>query len=194
MKIVFATHNKNKLKEVQAFLPDNIQLISLEEINCNEPIEETEETLEGNAAIKADYVFENYGYPCFADDTGLEVDALNGAPGVYSARYAGEEATDADNRKKLLESMHEEINKSARFRTVIALRLNSEKIIYFDGICKGSILNSERGESGFGYDAIFQPEGFDKSFAEMNLEAKNKISHRGKAIEKLTTYFKTNPF
>lgn len=194
MKIVFATHNKNKLKEVQAFLPDNIQLISLEEINCNEPIEETEETLEGNAAIKADYVFENYGYPCFADDTGLEVDALNGAPGVYSARYAGEEATDADNRKKLLESMHEEINKSARFRTVIALRLNSEKIIYFDGICKGNILNSERGESGFGYDAIFQPEGFDKSFAEMNLEDKNKISHRGKAIEKLTTYFKTNPF
>lgn len=193
MKIVFATHNKNKLKEVQASFPDTIQLISLKEINCNEPIEETENTLEGNAAIKADYVFEKYGYPCFADDTGLEVDALNGAPGVYSARYAGEEATDAENRIKLLESMRDQTDKSAQFRTVVALKLSHDKIVYFDGICKGSILDSERGESGFGYDSVFQPEDFKESFAEMDIETKNEISHRGKAIEKLAAYFKENP-
>lgn len=190
MKIVFATHNKNKLKEVQAFLPDSIKLVSLEEINCNEPIEETENTLEGNATIKADYVFEKYGYPCFADDTGLEVDALNGAPGVYSARYAGENATDADNRKKLLESMQDKSDKSARFRTVIALRLNHNKIIYFQGICKGNILDSEQGKSGFGYDSIFQAEDFERSFAEMDLDTKNEISHRGKAIKKLVAYLR----
>lgn len=193
MKIVFATHNKNKLKEVQAFLPDNIQLISLEDIDCNEPIEETEKTLEGNAALKANYVFEKYGYPCFADDTGLEVDALNGEPGVYSARYAGEEATDADNRKKLLETMSDLSNKDARFRTVIALRLSAEKILYFEGVCNGEILEAERGAKGFGYDAIFQPEGFNKSFAEMDLDVKNKISHRGKAIKDLANYFQNHP-
>lgn len=193
MKIVFATHNKNKLKEVQAFLPDSIQLISLEDLDCNEPIEETEETLEGNAALKANYVFEKYGYPCFADDTGLEVDALNGEPGVYSARYAGEEATDADNRKKLLESMSVVSNKDARFRTVIALRLSAETILYFEGICKGEILEAERGTEGFGYDAIFQPKNANKSFAEMDLEAKNKISHRGKAIRDLANYFQKHP-
>lgn len=192
MKIVFATHNKNKLKEVQASLPDSIQLVSLEEINCNEPIEETENTLEGNAAIKADYVFNKYGYPCFADDTGLEVDVLNGAPGVYSARFAGENATDADNRKKLLKSMRQESNKSAQFRTVIALRLSADKLIYLDGICKGEILDTECGSLGFGYDSIFQPEGFDISFAQMDLGTKNEISHRGKAIKKLAAYFKTN--
>lgn len=194
MKIVFATHNKNKLKEVQASLPDTIQVISLEDINCNEPIEETANTLEGNAAIKADYVFEKYGYPCFADDTGLEVDALNGAPGVYSARYAGEEATDADNRKELLHNMQDKSDKSAQFRTLIALRLTQEKIVYFEGSCKGEVLTAERGEKGFGYDSIFKPEGFDSSFAEMALETKNEISHRGKAIKELAGYFKDNLF
>lgn len=188
MKIVFATHNKNKLKEVQAFLPDNIKLISLEDIDCNEPIEETEETLQGNAALKANYVFKKYGYPCFADDTGLEVDALNGEPGVYSARYAGEEATDADNRKKLLQTMADQFNKVARFRTVIALRLSADTILYFEGTCNGEILEAERGAEGFGYDAVFQPAGFNKSFAEMDLDAKNKISHRGKAIRNLANY------
>ena len=189
MKIVFATHNKNKLKEVQGFLPDTIELLSLEDIDCTEPIDETETTLEGNAALKANYVFEKYGYPCFADDTGLEVEALNGKPGVYSARYAGEDATDADNRKKLLEDMADSSNKEARFRTVIALRLSKEELLYFEGICKGTILDAERGTEGFGYDAIFQPEGLDKSFAEMNLRAKNAISHRGKAIQHLARYF-----
>lgn len=193
MKIVFATHNKNKLKEVQAFLPESIKLISLEDIDCTEPIDETENTLEGNAALKANYVFEKYGYPCFADDTGLEVDALEGRPGVYSARYAGENATDADNRKRLLEDMAKNTNKEARFRTVIALRLSAEDIYYFEGVCNGIILNEERGKNGFGYDPIFQPNGFDKSFAEMDLEAKNKISHRGKAIRHLANHFKHNP-
>ena len=192
MKIVFATHNKNKLKEVQGFLPDTIELLSLEDIDCKEPIEETETTLEGNAALKANYVFEKYGYPCFADDTGLEVDSLNGKPGVYSARYAGEDATDADNRKKLLEDMANMSNKEARFRTVIALRLSEDKILYFEGICNGKILDTDRGEQGFGYDAIFQPIGFEKSFAEMSLGAKNEISHRGKAIKHLARYFKDN--
>src|SRR5690554_3563787 len=127
MKIVFATHNKNKLKEVQASLPKGIKLISLADIGCNEPIEETENTLEGNAALKANYVFEKYGYPCFADDTGLEVDALDGKPGIYSARFAGANATDADNRKKLLEEMSNTSNKTARFRTVIALQLSKKE-------------------------------------------------------------------
>lgn len=192
MKIVFATHNKNKLKEVQAFLPDNIKLISLEDIDCNEPIKETEETLQGNAALKANYVFEKYGYPCFADDTGLEVVALNGKPGVYSARYAGEEATDAENRKKLLQTMANHSNKDARFRTVIALRLSADTILYFEGVCNGEILEAERGTEGFGYDAIFQPKSANKSFAEMDLTMKNKISHRGKAILKLSNYFQTH--
>lgn len=193
MKIVFATHNKNKLKEVQASLPKEIKLISLEDIGCNEPIEETESTLEANAALKANYVFEKYGYPCFADDTGLEVDALDGKPGVYSARYAGENATDADNRRKLLKDLANISNKKARFRTVIALRLSKEDIEYFEGICKGEILEAERGEQGFGYDSIFRPKGYDESFAEMDLEAKNKISHRGKAIKLLVSYFKNKP-
>lgn len=193
MKIVFATHNKNKLKEVQASLPKEIKLISLKDIGCNEPIEETESTLEANAALKANYVFEKYGYPCFADDTGLEVDALDGKPGVYSARYAGENATDADNRRKLLKDLANISNKKARFRTVIALRLSKEDIEYFEGICKGEILEAERGEQGFGYDSIFRPKGYDESFAEMDLEAKNKISHRGKAIKLLASYFKNKP-
>lgn len=193
MKIVFATHNKNKLKEVQASLPKEIKLISLEDIGCNEPIEETESTLEANAALKANYVFEKYGYPCFADDTGLEVEALDGKPGVYSARYAGENATDVDNRRKLLKDLANISNKKARFRTVIALRLSKEDIEYFEGICKGEILEAERGEQGFGYDSIFRPKSYDKSFAEMDLEAKNKISHRGKAIKLLASYFKNKP-
>lgn len=189
MKIVFATHNKNKLKEVKAFLPNNIELVSLDEIGCYEDIEETENTLEGNARLKADYIFENYGYACFADDTGLEVNALNGAPGVYSARYAGENAKDADNRKKLLETMQGISDTSARFRTIIALRLSKNEIHYFEGICEGEILKEERGENGFGYDPIFQPTGYTISFAEMELQEKNTISHRTKAIDVLVKFF-----
>lgn len=193
MKIVFATHNANKLKEVQAAMPKEIQLVSLADINCLEPIEETEETLEGNAKLKADYVFQHYGFPCFADDTGLEVLALDNAPGVYSARYAGEEATDQDNRTKLLKSMHDITDKTAKFRTSIALRLDKDTIHFFEGTCKGSILEAERGDKGFGYDSIFQPEGYSISFAEMPLASKNQISHRGKAIKELAAYFKANP-
>lgn len=193
MKIVFATHNKNKFYEVQNSLPEGIQLMSLEEINCHEPIEETGTTLEANARIKADYLFEKYEFPCFADDTGLEVKALKGAPGVYSARYARENASDEENRIKLMKNMQEFSDTSAQFRTLIALRLNAEEILYFEGVCKGVILREERGENGFGYDAIFQPDGFEESFAEMDLNTKNTISHRGKAIKKLAAYFKQHP-
>jgi len=189
MKIVFATHNNHKLKEVRAFLPSHIEVISLNELGCFEAIEETANTLEGNAQIKADFVYEKYGIACFADDTGLEVKALDGAPGVYSARFAGENATDKENRKKILKQMLHKTDTSAQFRTVIALRLSKKEIHFFEGICEGEILNNEQGENGFGYDSIFMPKGYDRSFAEMDLNHKNKISHRGKAIRLLSDYF-----
>lgn len=186
MKIVFATHNKNKLKEVAALLPA-IELISLEDIECFEDIPETATTLHGNAQIKADYITKKYGYNCFADDTGLEVSALNGAPGVYSARYAGIVCNTQKNMEKLLNELKDKINRSAQFKTVICLNFSGQQL-FFEGVCKGQILNIQTGEQGFGYDPIFQPDGFDKSFAEMSMNEKSSISHRGRAIEKLITF------
>ncbi len=187
MKIVFATNNKNKVKEVQALLPKSIQLLSLKEIGCFEEIEETETTLKGNAKLKADYITKKYGYDCFADDTGLEVDALNGAPGVYSARYAGDDSNSKKNMQKLLKELTSATNRKAQFQTVITLNLRGKQY-FFEGICKGEILPKKSGASGFGYDPIFKPQGYDISFAEMTLEEKGKISHRGKAVAKLVLF------
>lgn len=189
MKLVFATNNLNKLAEVQKMLPASIELLSLKDINCFDDIEETANTLEGNAKIKANYITEKFGYNCFADDTGLEVEALNGAPGVYSARYAGEPANSEKNMAKLLDSLQTVINKKAQFRTAVCLNIHNEQFL-FEGICEGEILTKKQGEKGFGYDPIFQPLGFEQSFAEMAAEEKNKISHRGLAILKLVTFLK----
>ena len=187
MKLVFATNNKDKVKEIKALLDDSIELLSLEDIGCTENIEETENTLEGNAKLKADYVTKKFGYDCFADDTGLEVEALDGAPGVYSARYAGENVTYDDNVQKMLKEMRDQSNRKAQFRTVIALNTGGKQYL-FEGICKGDILKIKRGKEGFGYDPIFQPRGFNKSFAEMSLEEKGLISHRGLATKKLVDF------
>ena len=187
MKIVFATNNKHKLEEVKDLLPKEIEVLTLNEIKCYEDIEETAETLKGNAKIKSDHVKIHYGFDCFADDTGLEVEALNGAPGVYSARYAGEEATFEDNVQKLLGAMKGMSNRNARFRTVISLFLN-DKQLFFEGICEGTIENNPSGEAGFGYDPVFKPKGYDVTFAEMDLNEKGRISHRGLAVKKLVSY------
>lgn len=187
MKLVFATHNLNKFHEIQSLLPSNIELLSLKDIGCTEEIAETGDTIEENAVIKAEYVKNNYGYDCFADDTGLEVDSLAGAPGVFSARFAGAEKDDEANMRKLLTQLSEKKDRSARFKTVIALNLKrNEKL--FTGICEGVILKVKRGNNGFGYDPVFQPEGYDKSFAEMDLREKTFISHRGKAFRYLIEY------
>ena len=190
MKLVFATNNLNKLAEVQKMLPTTIDLLSLKDINCFDDIEETATTLEGNAQIKANHISEKYGYNCFADDTGLEVSALNGAPGVYSARYAGEPTNAENNMQKLLNELHNQTNRDAQFRTSICLNLNGEQFL-FDGVCKGQILSEKQGEQGFGYDPIFQPESYKKSFAEMTAEEKNEISHRGLAIQQLVSFLKS---
>lgn len=190
MKLVFATNNKNKLYEVQKMIPSSIKLVSLQEINCQEDIEETALTLEGNARLKAIHVFENYGFSCFADDTGLEVEALNGQPGVFSARYAGEPVNAENNIDKLLKELEGKTNRKAQFRTSICLLLNNEEY-YFDGICKGEITIERRGTNGFGYDPVFIPEGYACTFAEMSEIEKNKISHRGLAIKKLTEFLKS---
>ena len=189
MKLVFATHNLNKLKEVQSLLPSYIQLLSLTDIGCSEDIPETADTIEGNAVQKANYVKEKYGYDCFADDTGLEVDALNGAPGVYSARYAGEEKNAEANMKKLLSELEEKNNRNAQFKTVIALNIDN-KINQFKGIVKGQITTEKRGDGGFGYDPIFIPNGYTETFAQLPLEIKNQIGHRGKAIKLLLDFLK----
>lgn len=187
MQLVFATNNHNKLKEVQALLPKEITLLSLEAIGCKEDLPETQPTIEGNAIQKTEYLKKQYGYDCFADDTGLEVTALNGEPGVFSARYAGEQKNAEDNMCKLLENLEGKNNRSAQFKTVIALNLNGE-LHTFTGLCKGTILTEKRGEKGFGYDPIFQPEGYHQTFAEMPLKLKNKISHRGKAIKQIINF------
>ncbi|WP_445749356.1 non-canonical purine NTP diphosphatase [Polaribacter sp.] len=187
MKLVFSTNNKNKLKEVQEMLPNSISLVSLKDINCEEEIDETETTLQGNAALKANFITDNYQLNCFADDTGLEVTCLNGKPGVYSARFAGEPSNAEKNMEKLLYEMNGFTDRSAQFRTVVCLNLEGNQY-YFEGICKGSILTERQGTAGFGYDPIFQPEGYQQSFAEMTSEEKNKISHRGLAIEKLVSF------
>ena len=187
MTLVFATHNAHKLKEIQALLPTTIKLLSLTDINCNEDIPETATTIEGNALLKAQYIKEKYGYDVFADDTGLEVVALNGAPGVYSARYAGAQKNDADNVALLLQQMEGNPERKAQFRTVIALCLGKETYT-FEGIAKGSICQIPICNNGFGYDPIFVPEGYTQTFAQLSQEEKNNISHRGRAFEKLLVF------
>jgi len=187
MKLVFATNNLNKLKEVQKLIPENITLISLKDIGCFEDVPETQDTIEANAIQKAEYIKTYYGYDCFADDTGLEVEALNGTPGVYSARYAGEQRDANDNMNKLLDNLKDKLNRHAQFKTVIALHLNG-KLKTFTGICEGDITLKKHGSEGFGYDPIFKAKHYTKTFAEISLEEKNSIGHRGKAVKKLTSY------
>lgn len=183
-KIVFATHNANKVKEVAAQLAEFYEVLSLTDINCHEDIPETARTLQGNALLKARHVRDNYKIDCFADDTGLEIESLNGKPGVYSARYAGENCTSEDNIDLVLTKLRNESNRSARFRTVIAL-LQGEDEILLEGCANGLIISKKTGDEGFGYDPIFQPEGYTSTFAQMTIAEKNKISHRGKAVRKL---------
>lgn len=186
-KFVFATGNAHKLEEVTAILGDKIELLSMKDINCHTDIPETADTLEGNALLKARYIFENYNLDCFADDTGLEVEALNGAPGVYSARYAGDAHNSEANMKKLLQDMEGIENRKARFRTVFALIINGKEHL-FEGIVKGEITKYRKGSSGFGYDPVFIPEGYTQTYAEMGNELKNKISHRALATDKLCNF------
>ncbi|MEO1009899.1 MAG: non-canonical purine NTP diphosphatase [Bacteroidota bacterium] len=189
MQLVFATHNPNKLKEVRPLLPKSMHLLSLKDIGCQEEIPETGSSLEENARLKAQYVFKKYGYTCFADDTGLIVDALNGEPGVYSARYAGKQKDPHANMEKLLSKLGAISHRSARFQTVIALYLKDGQYV-FTGTVEGKITEDKRGINGFGYDPIFMPRGFDLTFAELPLSLKNSIGHRGKAIKKLVDYLK----
>jgi XTP/dITP diphosphohydrolase len=190
MQLVFASNNKNKIKEIQQLLPDTIEILSLESIGCNEEIPETADTIEGNAILKANYVTEKYGYDCFADDTGLEIEALNGEPGVYSARYAGDHKNSEDNITKVLNALVNSNNRKAHFKTVIALNIKGEQQL-FTGIAKGKITTEKSGNQGFGYDPIFQPEGYQETFADLSLEIKNQISHRGKATQMLIDYLTT---
>lgn len=190
MKLVFATNNQNKVKEVQALLPKHITLLSLKDINCTEDIPETQNTIEGNASQKANYIKTHYGFDCFADDTGLEVEALNGAPGVLSARYAGKEKNSNNNMDLLLANLKQATSRTAQFKTVITLIYNNETI-NFTGICKGEITYNKQGSLGFGYDPIFKPAGHNITFAEMDLNTKNSIGHRGKAVTKLINYLKS---
>ena len=187
MKIVFATGNPNKLREVKQLLEPNFTIVSLKEIGCVEDIPETQPTIEGNAIQKAVYVKEHYGLDCFAEDTGLEIDALGGEPGVYSARYAGPEKNAQANIKLVLQKLNGEKNRKARFKTVVALILDNNTHT-FEGIVEGKIASHPSGDKGFGYDPIFFPEDSDLTFAQMSAEAKNQISHRAKAIEKLTRF------
>lgn len=187
MQLVFASNNLNKIKEIQSILKGSIQLLSLEEIGCHEEIPETADTIEGNAILKANYVTEKYGYDCFADDTGLEVTALNGEPGVYSARYAGEQRNADDNMNKLLDALSDKEDRSAQFKTVIALNLKGKQHL-FTGIAKGNIILNKTGNHGFGYDPIFQPENYTETFAELASDIKNTISHRAKATHQLIDF------
>ena len=187
MKIVFATNNPNKILEIQSMLPKNIEIISLESIGCHEDIPETANTIEGNAIQKANYVLEKYGYDCFADDTGLEVEILNNEPGVFSARYAGKQRNADDNMNKLLSQLENKSDRKAQFKTIICLNLKGKQHL-FTGIAKGEITIQKIGKGGFGYDPIFRPEGFDQTFAEISLEIKNQISHRGKATKELIDF------
>lgn len=187
MQLVFATNNLNKLKEVQALIPSQIKLLSLNDIGCLEDVPETQHTIEGNAIQKTEYIKQHYGYDCFADDTGLEVEALNNEPGVFSARYAGTQRNADDNMNLLLQNLSQKDNRKAQFKTVIALHLNGN-VQTFTGICKGQITTQKSGEKGFGYDPIFKPEGYEHTFAEMDLELKNEIGHRGIAIKQLISF------
>ncbi|MFV8328523.1 non-canonical purine NTP diphosphatase [Flavobacterium sp. ZS1P14] len=191
MQLVFASNNKNKILEIQSMLPDTIKILSLESIGCNEEIPETAETIEGNAILKANYITQKYGYNCFADDTGLEVDSLNGEPGVFSARYAGEQRNADDNMNKVLKALSGKNNRKAQFKTVIALNLNGKQHL-FTGIARGEITLEKTGNQGFGYDPIFKPEEYQETFAQLSLDLKNKISHRGKATLQLIDFLKGN--
>ena len=193
MKLVFATHNKNKVREVKALMPSNIELLSLTDIGCFDEIPETSSTIEGNALLKANFVKEHYGFDCFADDTGLEVQELNNEPGVYSARYAGPDNDAQANMDKLLANLNNKSNRAAHFKTVIAL-IQSDETALFTGICKGAIIRDKKGASGFGYDPIFQPNGFKKTFAEMTLDQKSEIGHRGKAVRLLINHLSKAQF
>ena len=187
-KLVFATNNAHKLEEVAAILGDKVELLSLNDIDCHTDIPETAETLEGNALLKSSFIYRNYQLDCFADDTGLEVEALNGAPGVYSARYAEGEGHDAQaNMRKLLHELEGKENRKAQFRTAISLILDGKEYL-FEGVIKGEIIKEKRGDSGFGYDPIFKPEGYEQTFAELGNEIKNKISHRALAVQKLCEF------
>ena len=191
MKLVFATHNPNKFREVQILMPKHVKLLSHNDIGCLEDIPETSDTIEGNAILKAEHVKSHYGYDCFADDTGLEVSALNGAPGVYSARYANTSNNAQANMEKLLNEMLDIEDRSARFKTAIALTLEGHQNLFL-GICEGTITLEPRGKEGFGYDPIFQPLGFVETFAEMSLTQKSEIGHRGKAMRELLEYLSLN--
>lgn len=186
-KICFATNNQHKLEEVRQLLQSKFEIVSLQEIGCFDELPETQNTLEGNSLQKADFVFKKFGVPCFADDTGLEVEALRGAPGVHSAHYAGSQRDGNANMDLLLKNLHGEDNRSAQFRTIISL-LEFDGSHTFEGIVRGKILTAKKGSLGFGYDPVFQPEGYDRTFAEMSMDEKNKLSHRGRAIQKLITF------
>ena len=189
MKLVFASNNANKIKEIQQLVPPSIQIVSLTDIGCTEEIPETADTIEGNAILKANYVTEKYGFNCFADDSGLEVEILNGAPGVYSARYAGEPKNDDNNMNKLLLNLKDKTNKKANFKTVICLNINGEQHL-FTGIINGKIIDEKIGTNGFGYDPIFVADGHTKTFAELTMEEKSSISHRGQAVKQLVDFCK----
>ena len=188
-KLVVATNNAHKLEEIAVILGDEMELLSLKDIHCDADIPETADTLEGNARQKAMYIYENYGMDCFADDTGLEVEALNGAPGVYSARYAGDGHDSEANMQKLLHELEDKENRKAQFRTAICLILEGKEYL-FEGIVKGEIIKEKRGGAGFGYDPIFVPEGHELTFAELGNDIKNTISHRARAVEKLCLFLK----
>ena len=189
MKIVFATNNPNKVKEIKALLPDSIEILSLKDISCNEELPENCDTLEDNATQKAYYVYDNYGYNCFADDSGLEIDALEGRPGVYSARYAGPDCVASDNIDKVLDELNGEQNRDACFRTIISLVIDGNEV-QFEGSVDGYITTDRQGEKGFGYDPIFIPENSLVSYAQMSINNKNEISHLSKAVKKLIKYLK----
>lgn len=188
-KLVVATNNAHKLEEIAAILGNEMELLSLKDIQCDADIPETAETLEGNARQKAMFIYENYGMDCFADDTGLEVEALNGAPGVFSARYAGDGHDSEANMQKLLKELEGKENRKAQFRTAICLMMEGKEYL-FEGIVKGEIIEEKRGGAGFGYDPIFVPEGYEQTFAELGNDVKNTISHRARAVEKLCTFLK----
>jgi len=189
-ELVFATNNPHKLEEVGKATEGKFKILSLKDINCNEDIPETAETLEGNASQKSHYVYEKFGYNCFGDDTGLEIEAIGGEPGIYSARYAGHDHNHEKNMDKVLKKLKGVENRKARFRTVISLIIDSEERL-FEGIVNGKILTGRQGAEGFGYDPIFMPDGYDRSFAEMDINEKNKISHRGLAVQKLLNFLKS---
>ncbi len=190
-QLVFATNNKHKLEEIKEIFGQDYQILSLKDIQCFEDIPETAETLEGNSLLKARYVWEKYGFDCFADDTGLEVKALNNAPGVYSARYAGEGKSPEDNMNRVLYELNDQENRSARFRTVIALIINGKEFL-FEGEINGKLIEEKRGIHGFGYDPLFIPEGYDQTFAELGNDIKNSISHRAQAVKKLKIFLNEN--